>query len=62
VGLFRLIWGFLLVAIGIVGLILPVMPGWVFLIPGLVILSDRFPRIRSLLEWAKAKAKTSRLR
>ena len=32
-----------LVLIGIVGLILPVMPGWVFIIPGLVILSEHSP-------------------
>lgn len=42
--------------LGIIGLILPIMPGWVFLIPGLVILSDYFPRVKKLVDWAKHKA------
>ena len=52
----RLVSGVGLVILGIVGLILPVMPGWIFLIPGLVILSDFFPPLRRVLEWAKRKA------
>jgi len=48
--------GFFLVILGVIGLILPIMPGWVFLIPGLVILADYFPPIKRLVEWAKAKA------
>ncbi len=46
--------------IGIVGLILPVMPGWVFIIPGLVILAEYSPRIKRLLEWVKAKFEDAR--
>lgn len=53
----RLSTGLGLVVLGIVGLILPIMPGWIFLIPGLVILADYFPPIRRLLDWAKARAK-----
>ena len=52
----RLISGIFLVLIGILGLLLPIMPGWVFLIPGLVILAEFFPPIRRLVDWAKAKA------
>ena len=52
--------GIALVVLGITGLILPIMPGWIFLIPGLVILSDYFPGIRRLLDWAKEKAKLAR--
>ena len=52
----RTVLGMTLVLLGITGLILPVMPGWVFLIPGLVILGDYFPPIRRLVGWAKAKA------
>lgn len=55
-GRVRHLWGWLLVTVGIIGLIMPIMPGWVFLIPGLVILSDYSPRARRLLEWAKQKA------
>lgn len=49
----RLALGIGLVVLGVVGLILPVMPGWIFLIPGLLILGDYFPPIRRLVHWAK---------
>lgn len=52
----RIAGGLLLVLIGIAGILLPIMPGWVFLIPGLVILSEYFPPVKRLLDWAKAKA------
>jgi Putative transmembrane protein (PGPGW) len=48
--------GVFLVLLGIVGLVLPIMPGWVFLIPGLVILAEYFPIVRRVLDWAKHKA------
>jgi hypothetical protein len=53
--LVRIVWGVLLVLVGIVGIVMPIMPGWVFIIPGLVILSDYFPPVRRLLNWAKQK-------
>jgi hypothetical protein len=53
---FRIGLGVVLVLVGITGLLLPVMPGWVFLIPGLVILGDYFPPIKRLVTWAKNKA------
>ena len=56
----RISAGIGLVLIGIVGLILPIMPGWVFIIPGLVILADHSPRIKRLLEWARAKFEDAR--
>ena len=49
----KILSGFGLVALGIVGLIMPVLPGWIFLIPGLVILSDHFVWARRLLDRAK---------
>jgi hypothetical protein len=52
----RFATGVIFVILGIIGLILPIMPGWVFLIPGLVILSDFFPPLKRVLEWAKRKA------
>lgn len=51
----RIASGISLVIIGVIGLILPVMPGWIFLIPGLVILAEYFPPVRRLVDWAKAK-------
>jgi uncharacterized membrane protein YbaN (DUF454 family) len=44
-----------LVILGIIGLILPIMPGWVFLIPGLIILADFFPPIHRLVQWGKSR-------
>ena len=49
-----------LVLIGLVGLIMPIMPGWDFIIPGLVILADHSPAVKRLLEWAKAKFESAR--
>jgi len=51
----KLLAGFGLCILGVVGLILPIMPGWIFLIPGLIILSDFFPPIKRLLHWAREK-------
>jgi len=52
----RFATGCFLVMLGILGLILPIMPGWVFLIPGLIILSDHIPAVRRLVDWARRKA------
>jgi hypothetical protein len=52
---FRVILAICMILVGIVGLILPIMPGWVFIIPGLIILGDYFPPIRRLLAWARRK-------
>jgi len=51
-----MISGLFLVLLGIAGLILPIMPGWIFLIPGLIILSDYFRPVKSLVRWAKRQA------
>ena len=53
--LLRLAAGTGLLIIGIIGLILPIMPGWIFVIPGLLILADFFPPIHRLVTWAKGK-------
>ena len=56
----RISTGVGLVILGIIGLILPIMPGWIFLIPGLVILAEYFPPIHRLIEWAKRKVEWER--
>jgi uncharacterized membrane protein YbaN (DUF454 family) len=60
--LLRTVGGFVLVVVGIVGLILPIMPGWIFLIPGLGLLAERFDWAKRLVAWAKQKAKTAAVR
>ena len=51
----RLATGIGMVLLGIAGLILPIMPGWIFLIPGLFILADYFPPLRRPTNWLKHK-------
>jgi hypothetical protein len=58
----RIVVGVGLILIGVVGLILPVMPGWVFIIPGLVILADYFPAVRRLVDWAKSRLEDAKTR
>ena len=41
--------------IGLVGGLIPIFQGWVFGIPGLVILADYFPPVKRILDWAKSK-------
>jgi uncharacterized membrane protein YbaN (DUF454 family) len=47
--------GFALVALGLAGLALPILPGWIFLIPGLVLLARHFHWARRLLAFAHRK-------
>jgi len=51
----RITLGILLVIIGIIGGLIPVFQGWIFGIPGLIILSDYFPPLKNILNWAKRK-------
>jgi fluoroacetyl-CoA thioesterase len=52
-GAVRHFWGWVLLFVGVIGLIMPIMPGWVFIIPGLIILSDYFTWARRLLDYLK---------
>lgn len=53
----RISLGVVLVLIGFLGGLIPVFQGWVFGIPGLIILADYFPPVKRLLQWAKKKAR-----
>tara|TARA_B100000945_G_scaffold285963_1_gene256612 strand:- start:433 stop:639 length:207 start_codon:yes stop_codon:yes gene_type:complete len=53
---FRITLGIILVIIGIIGGLIPIFQGWLFGIPGLIILADYFPPINKILKWAKKKA------
>lgn len=48
--------GTVLVLGGIVGLLLPIVPGWLLIIPGLAILATEFVWAARLLDTAKTKA------
>ena len=52
----RITFGIILVIIGMIGGLIPIFQGWVFGIPGLIILADYFPPIKRLLNWAKNKS------
>jgi len=66
---FRIIAGVLLILVGIVGLMLPVMPGWIFIFPGIYLLGPdtrpaRFLRrqFRRLRAWALLRRRRRRAR
>ena len=46
--LIRRIIGGILVIVGIIGLLMPIMPGWPLLIPGIALLGSKDPLIRYL--------------
>jgi len=52
--------GILLVIIGLLGGLIPIFQGWIFGIPGLMILANYFPPAKQLLNWAKKKAGISK--
>ena len=49
--------GIFLVLIGIIGGLVPIIQGWIFGIPGIIILSNYFPPLKRILIWAKSKYK-----
>ena len=50
----RVAFGFLLLAGGLIGWILPLIPGWALVIPGLLILGREFHWARRLLAWLRS--------
>ena len=49
----KISFGILLVILGLLGGLIPIFQGWMFGIPGLIILSNYFPPIKRFLRWAK---------
>lgn len=47
--------GIILVIIGLIGGLIPVLQGWMFGIPGLILLARHFKWAQRLLDWAKSK-------
>jgi uncharacterized protein (TIGR02611 family) len=52
--------GTILVLAGLIGLLLPIVPGWLLIIAGLAILGTEFVWARRLLDAAKQKARQVR--
>ena len=53
----RITLGLTLVIVGLIGGLIPIFQGWVFGIPGLVILADYFTPLKKLVSWGKKKYK-----
>jgi len=53
--LIKITLGIVLIIIGLVGGLIPIFQGWVFGIPGLIILANYFPPAKNILRWIKTK-------
>lgn len=51
----RIIGGFALVGLGVIGLFLPVLQGIAFIVLGLLLLSREYHWARRLLDWVQRK-------
>ncbi|NTU48371.1 MAG: hypothetical protein HGA84_05125 [Syntrophobacteraceae bacterium] len=49
--LMRVTLGILFLALGVVGLLLPIMPGWVFVALGILALSPDVPFFQRMVHW-----------
>lgn len=47
--------GIILVIIGLIGGLIPVLQGWMFGIPGLILLAKHFKWAKGILDWAKKR-------
>ena len=53
----RVVLGVILILIGIVGGLIPIFQGWIFGLPGLMLLGSVFPSIKRLTHRVVSKAK-----
>ena len=53
----RVIIGTILIIIGLIGGLIPIFQGWVFGIPGLILLGSVFPSIKKVTRKILSKAK-----
>ena len=53
----KIIAGIILILIGLIGGLVTIFQGWIFGIPGLILLSKYFPKIKKLLKKIKIKQK-----
>ncbi|HEX5044155.1 MAG TPA: PGPGW domain-containing protein [Candidatus Polarisedimenticolaceae bacterium] len=59
---FDWILGLTLLAIGVAGLVLPILQGWVFILAGLAVLSSHSVWARTALDWLKEKGRAVKTR
>jgi len=58
--LWRLLLGWICIAIGLLGIVLPIIPGIPLLIAGLVLLSSQYRWAHASVAWMKARLPRSR--
>lgn len=57
----RIVSGLLLLVGGLAGWLLPFVPGWLLVIPGLMILSREFHWAKRLLQWGRSRFQSKSL-
>lgn len=56
----RLVLGTVLLGIGLVGLLMPILPGWLLIFVGLAVLGVRFAFVTRMVERARRKGAAKR--
>ncbi|MCZ6750946.1 MAG: hypothetical protein O7E51_03860 [Acidobacteria bacterium] len=51
----RIVAGMGFLVLGLLGWLLPIIPGWAFIIPGLMLLSREFHWAKRSLQWLKRR-------
>jgi hypothetical protein len=55
----RLVLGLVLLGIGLVGLLMPILPGWLLIFVGLAVIGIRLPFVERLKERARRRSGSS---
>ena len=55
--IFRVVLGIILLVVGLIGGLIPIFQGWIFGLPGLMLLGSVFPSIKRMTKKIVSKAK-----
>ena len=55
--IFRVVLGVILLIVGLIGGLIPIFQGWIFGLPGLMLLGSVFPSIKRMTKKIVSKAK-----
>lgn len=53
--IFEIILGIIFVIVGFIGGLIPILPGWIIGLPGLLLLSKHFPPLKKIIKSIKMK-------
>ena len=59
VRVFRHVCGWLMIAVGLVGLVVPILPGFLFIVPGLGLIAPEIPWAKRVLDWTKSRKRAA---